>query len=254
MDRIKQLYEGLLSQNKLTSATSFDLFKSTFNNDEDYRKSLYNGLVKDGDFTQDYDTFVNGYAETKNSDPSKTISQELPKSDFKLKDVSLEKELFQDDEEKKSGYRTYMTLAGLKTEKDTDGQYIKGTMGDIISMLPMGDFIDDQARAWGAGAEDRDVQEVAQEMMNSSKPTVEQAERMLNEMYQARTLPPSDEWKKFTSVLNENGGDAFAAVKAVYSSPSGAQEAITRSVSAMANWNNLEVAGHESSNIKPTMQ
>jgi hypothetical protein len=245
MDKLETLYNNLIEDGLLDGERlDFNAFKTAFLEKENYRQAIHQNLTQKNLYKDSFDNFDLKYTEKKNSDPT---SQEVFTGEkLQFSDYSLSSELF--DEEKKDQFRTYYDIFGnVKSEKDSDGQYLKGPIGDLISALPMGDFIDDQARAWGSGRKDVEVQELANGMMSQwgktdGKPDVDTANKMLKALYESRNQPMSDEGKEFQRVYQENGGDAVAAIKGLYAGgPTAAMEYISRSLSGMVSWDNLAV-------------
>ena len=247
MDNVEELYNGLIEDGSLTPEnTSLEKFRVDLQ-DEGYAEELYNGLYDSKDYTLDYGSFVETYSTPKNIDPLDTKANTGDKPNIMLQDFSLSDELFNDSEEVKSQFRTFYNWQGKpEIEEDKDGQFLKGAFGEFINMMPMGDWIDDQARAFSSGREDVDVQETGNEIMNQhfagNKISVDQANEMLKQLYESQSTPRSQEVENFENILVENGMDGFAAVKAIYEEPSAAMEYVTRSISSMINWDNAGVA------------
>ena len=169
MDNVEELYNGLIEDGSLTAEnTSLEKFRVDLQ-DEGYAEELYNGLYDSKDYTLDYGSFVETYSTPKNIDPLDTKADTGDKPNIMLQDFSLSDELFNDSEEVKSQFRTFYNWQGkLEVEEDKDGQFLKGAFGEFINMMPMGDWIDDQARAFSSGREDVDVQETGNEIMNQA--------------------------------------------------------------------------------------
>ena len=248
MNDLDKLYnnlieDGLIDPNKM----KFDRFKGLFLENENYRSKVHTKLFDKKLYKNDFETFTNKYAQKKNQNPNdQNVSAGLG---LQFSENTVSSALF--DEGKSSEYRTYFPLGNAlfggvpKTEKDLDGQYLKGAFGDFINALPFGDFIDDQARAWSSGQEDADVVEAGATFFNNqwteSKNSVEDAERMLKELQETRNTAVSDEGKLFQKIYEEEGGDTYAALKAIAKSPGGAVETVTRSMSSMFNWESAKV-------------
>tara|TARA_B100001287_G_scaffold135375_1_gene113912 strand:+ start:3731 stop:9235 length:5505 start_codon:yes stop_codon:yes gene_type:complete len=242
---LEDLYKRAVSKGYNKTLEDFTLL---INSDEEVLLDNYN-YVKEKGYNKPIEDFQTLLTEKKNPEvssirPTENIPIAFSDSNFSLDDTKLSSDLF--EPEKADEYRTFFNYNGfgiptIGVEKDTDGQYLKGGFGDFINQLPFGDFIDDQARAWASGKEDADAAEAAAELMNEigtfkkGNPTVEQANTMLKEMFESQTTPMSDEMKQFQKDLQENGNDAYAAVKAAANNPSAATEYVMRSMRSMFN-------------------
>lgn len=250
MNELDKLYENLINDGFIDSSRlSLDDFKNAFLTKETYRQAIHAGLEKKGFYTKGYEAFENKYSQKKNPDLTSTEdSTELP-STFSAKDLSSD--LFND--EKKKDYRAYFRLDDLfrvpkmSVEKDPDGQYIPGTIGDIINALPGGNIIDDQVRAFAGASKDKDVVNSASEFWmkdawsSDKEYSLDDAMAMLEDLDEARKAPISDDLKKFYKVYEENGGDAYAVIKGF--SEAGLDvgfEMITRSLWGMTNTDSLK--------------
>ena len=242
---LEDLYKRAVSKGYTKTLEDFTLL---INSDEEVLLDNYN-YVKEKGYGKPIEDFQALLTEKKNPEvssikPTENIPIAFSESNFTLDDTKLSSDLF--EPEKADEYRTFFKYNGfgvptIGVEKDTDGQYLKGGFGDFINQLPFGEFIDDQARAWASGKEDADAAEAAAELMNEigtfskGNPTVEQANTMLKEMFESQTTPMSDEMKQFQKDLQENGNDAYAAVKAAANNPSAATEYVMRSMRSMFN-------------------
>ncbi|MCH1473663.1 MAG: hypothetical protein L7V85_07095 [Bacteroidia bacterium] len=246
MNELEKLYSNLV-RDGLVDANRMELtrFKGLFSENENYRTKVHTALTNKGFVKYDMETFEDKYLQKKNSDPNdQKVSEAL---DLKFSENTVSSDLFK--EEKSAEYRAVFNINPFSTvptiERDPDGQYLKGPFGDFINALPFGDFIDDQARAFGSGLEDADVVESSAVFMNDmwtdSGYKVEDAEKMLKQLQESRNTAQSDEGKKFMEVYQQEGGDAFAALKAMGASPSGAFETVTRSMSSMLNWESAQI-------------
>jgi len=242
---LEDLYKRAVSKGYTKTLEDFTLL---INSDEEVLLDNYN-YVKEKGYAKPIEDFQALLTEKKNPEvssikPTENIPIAFSESNFSLENTKLSSDLF--EPEKADEYRQFFKYNGfgvptIGVEKDTDGQYLKGGFGDFINQLPFGEFIDDQARAWASGKEDADAAEAAAELMNEigtfskGNPTVEQANIMLKEMFESQTTPMSDEMKQFQKDLQENGNDAYAAVKAAANNPSAATEYVMRSMRSMFN-------------------
>lgn len=141
---------------------------------------------------------------------------------------------------------SYISKRPEKTE-DEEPDYLTGTAGEIINAIPfgIGDFIDDTARAIGAGITQGGAVADAFKLLTAGGdyvPSDEELDNLVSSYEATKNNPVSQEYKDFMRIYEEEGKSIFGFLKGLAQNPSVVSEIAITSLVSMFNSTSLQNA------------